>query len=322
MFTPRAEISVNGKPVASIFNDRLISVTIVDKEGVTSDTISCELNDGFPFAQIPSKGDEISAKLGYMETGVADFGTFIADDPEVLCLPYGLNVNGKGANVREQAKQHRSRHWDEKTVKDIIEQIAGETGLASRVDGEVGAHKYPWFGQQDESDLHVVERLSRRHGALFTIKNKTLIFKQKGAGVGSVVAMPANIVEGSCRTMFSHRHKYKSVKARWQDRDAAELQEVEEESDGEGQAVYTLPEPYQDEGEAKKGAAAKAKELKRETIRTSVTLFGDPAVRAGATFRYSGVRPQLDGIEFVIETATHKLSKGGYTVDVDAKLKV
>jgi len=320
--TPRAEITVNGKPVASAFNDRLISVTIVDKEGSTSDTISCDLNDGTPFAQIPKKGDEIGAKLGYLETGVADFGTFIADDPEVRCLPYGMTVNGKGANVRDKAKQRRSRHWDNKTVKQIVEQIAGENGLSPKVDDEVSSHQYKWFAQQDETDLHVVERLAQRHDALFTIKNKSLIFKKKGEGVGSVLASPANIVAGSCRTVFAHRHKYKKVKARWQDREEAKLKEVEEDSDSEGDATYTIPESFQDEGEAKKAAKAKAKDLKRETMRTSVTLYGDPAIRAGAKFVYAGVRPELDGVEFIIESAAHKLSKAGYTVDVEAKLKV
>jgi len=52
-----------------------------------------------------------------------------------------------------------------------------------------------------------------------------------------------------------------------------------------------------------------------------VTLFGDPRIRAGAPFTYSGVRPGVDGIEFVIETATHTISKGGYTTQVEAKLK-
>ncbi len=182
MKTPLAEIKVNGKPVATLFNERLISVTIVDKEGVTSDTISCELNDSNPFADIPKKGDTITASLGYVETGLADFGSYTADDPEVRCLPFGMTVNGKGANVRDQAKQHRSRHWDKKTVKEIVEQIAGENGLSPVIDGEVGAYQYEWFGQQDESDLHVVERLARRHDALFSIKDGRLIFAKKGSG--------------------------------------------------------------------------------------------------------------------------------------------
>ena len=328
MKTPRAEIKVNGKPVASLFNERLISVTVVDKEGVTSDTISCELNDGNPFVEIPKKGDTISVRLGYLETGIADFGSYTADDPEVRCLPYGLTVNGKGANVRDKAKQHRSRHWDKKTVKDIVSQIAGENGLSPVIDDEVGAYRYEWFGQQDESDLHVVERLARRHDALFSIKDGKLIFASKGSGksasgkeLTAIVATPFNIVEGTCVVQFAHRNKFKKVKARHQDRQKAELVEVEEDSDDEGTADYTLPEPYADPDEAKKAAKSKAKQLKSDTIRTSVTLFGDPAIRAGAPFRYSGVRPGVDELQFIIETATHTIHKGGYTTQVDAKLK-
>jgi len=253
MKTPLAEIKVNGKPVATLFNERLISVTIVDKEGVTSDTISCELNDSNPFADIPKKGDTITASLGYVETGLADFGSYTADDPEVRCLPFGMTVNGKGANVRDQAKQHRSRHWDKKTVKEIVEQIAGENGLSPVIDGEVGAYQYEWFGQQDESDLHVVERLARRHDALFSIKDGRLIFAKKGSGrsasgkeLTAIVASPYNIVEGTCRVNFAHRQKYKKVKARHQDRQKAELVEVEEDSDDAGPADYTLPAPYAD----------------------------------------------------------------------------
>lgn len=328
MKTPRAVIKVNGQPVASIFNERLIGVTAVDKEGVTSDTISCDLNDGLPFAAIPRKGDTIEVELGYLETGVAYFGSYTADDPEIRCLPYGMTVNGKGANMRDGLKQRRARHWDQTTVKDIVSQIAVENGLTAAVDDEVGAYTYEWFGQEDESDLHVVERLARRHDALFSIKGGRLIFAKKGSGQSAggqaltpVVASRDNIVEGTCRTVFAHRNKFRRVKARVQDRDRAELVEVEADSDAEGTADYTLPEPFADEGEAQAAAKSKARNLKSETIRTSVTVFGDPAIRAGAPFRYSGVRPELDEIEFIVETATHRLSKAGYTVDIEAKLK-
>lgn len=328
MKTPRAEIKVNGKAVATIFNERLISVTIVDKEGVTSDTVSCELNDSNPFAAIPKKGDTIEASLGYLETGVAFFGSYTVDDPEVWCLPYKLVVNGKGANMRDELKQRRARHWDDKTVKDIVSEIASENGLSPVVDDEVGAHKYEWFGQEDESDLHVVERLARRHDALFSIKDGKLIFAKKGTGkaaggkdLTAVIASPFNIVEGTCRTNFAHRHKFKKVKGRVQDRKQAKVVEVEEDSDEEGTAEFTMPEPFADEAEAKKAAKAKAKSLKSETIRTTVTLFGDPTIRAGAPFQYHGVRPEIDDIQFIIESATHRLSKAGYVTEVEAKLK-
>lgn len=55
-------------------------------------------------------------------------------------------------------KQHRSSHWDGKSVSDIVSDIAGRHGLTAAIDRAVGVHVYPWFGQQDESDLHVLER--------------------------------------------------------------------------------------------------------------------------------------------------------------------
>lgn len=327
--TPLAEITVNGKPVASTFNDRLISVTIVDKEGVTSDTISIELNDGSPFAQIPRKGDIIQASLGYEETGAAYFGKYTCDDPEIRCLPYSMSIGGKGADMREGLKQHKSRHWDKKTVKDIVSEIASDNGLTPSIDAEIGAHQYEWFGQQDESDVHVVERLARKHDALFSVKDGKLIFAAKGKGKSTsgsdltpVVASRGNIVTGTCRVTFAHRKKFKKVKAYHQDREAAERSEFEEESDAEGEATYTVAEPCADEAEARKIAKAKAKELKRETITTSVTLVGNPSIRAGAPFNYSGVRPEIDELDFIIETASHRLSKSGYTTEVEAKLKV
>lgn len=328
MKTPSFEIKVNGKAVASVMNERLISLTVTDKEGVGSDGVDVELNDGHPFAEIPKKGDRLEVSLGYKETGVLHFGAYTVDDPEIRCLPYSLNIRGRGANVRDQFKQSRSRHWDDKTVGEIVKQIASENGLQPVIDDDVAAHKYSWFGQQDESDMHVCERLARIHGALFSVKDGKLVFARRGSGKSAtgkdltpVVVGPYEIVQGTCRINFAYRKKIKKVRARTRDRATAETVEVEEDSDDEGTADYTLKENFSTETEAKKAAKAKGESLKSETIKTFVTVFGDPSIRAGAPFSYVDVRPEIDGMEFIIETATHKISKSGYTTDIEAKLK-
>ena len=328
MKTPAFEIKVNGKAVASILNERLISLTVTDKEGVGSDTVDFEVNDGNPFAEIPKKGDDLEVSLGYLETGILAFGSYTIDDPEIRCLPYGMNIRGRGANVRDKFKQSRSRYWDEKTVKEILQQIASENGLQPVIDDEVAAHKYSWFGQQDESDMHVCERLARIHGALFSIKDGKLVFAKRGSGKSAtgkdltpIVVGPYEIVQGTCRINFAYRKKIKKVRAKTRDRATAETVEVEEDSDDEGTADYNLKENYGSEAEAKKAAKSKAESLKSETVKTFVTVFGDPSIRAGAPFSYANVRPEIDGMEFIIETATHKISKAGYTTDIEAKLK-
>ena len=53
--------------------------------------------------------------------------------------------------------------------------------------------------------------------------------------------------------------------------------------------------------EAEAAAKAKAESLKASTVRTSVTVVGDPMIRAGAPFQYRDVRPGVDGIEFIVD---------------------
>ena len=111
------------------------------------------------------------------------------------------------------------RHWDKKTVKDIVSDIAKDHGLTAKIDGKVGAHTYEWFGQEEESDI--------------TSSNA------------------------------------------WRD-------------------VTTL------------------------CSRSRMAIWFSP--RAGAPLIYAGVRPELDGIQFIIKTATRTISKNGYTTQVEAKL--
>lgn len=328
MKTPAAVVKVNGKPVASIFNERLLSLSITDKEGVGSDTVDVDLNDGNPFAAIPKKGDQLEVSLGYKETGLLPFGIYTIDEPEVRCLPYGMTISGAGTNTRDQFKQSRSRHWDDKTVAEILQQIASENDLTPIISADVSEHRYPWIGQQDESDMHFVERLARKHGALFSVKDGKLIFAKRGSGqsasgkaLTNIILTPAQIVEGTCRVTFSHRKKVRKVKAKTRNRAKARTDGVDADSDAEGTADFTLKENFATEAEAKSAAKAKAESLKSETIKTSVTVFGDPTIRAGAPFTYAGVRPEVDGIEFIIESATHRLSKAGYVTEIEAKLK-
>lgn len=91
-------------------------------------------------------------------------------------------------------------------------------------------------------------------------------------------------------------------------------------SDDEG-SVYRIPETFSDAAEADKAAQAKANQLKRGEGSVSVTVEGDTSIVAGAPLLFQGVRPGLDGVPFIIDTATHSYSKGeGYRTQISGKL--
>ncbi|TPK15154.1 phage late control D family protein [Mesorhizobium sp. B2-5-9] len=326
---PIVEVTIDGQPVAGAFYERLISLSVTDKEGISSDAFQAELNDGSPdFLALPRTGAIADVRLGYRETGVSSVGQFTVDKVSGKCLPYGLSISGKSANLSQgKLKENKERHWDKKTLSDIIGEIAGESGLAAAVDNQVGSHQYQWMAQQDESDIHFLERLARRHNALFSIKDGRLIFAQRGSGlssggssVGTVVITPAIIIQGTCTFEANDRTKYSKVVAYHQDKDKAERVEVEAEASAEGDSVFRIAEPFADIAEADKAAQAKAKQLKRGEGAAGVTVIGDTSIIAGAPLMFAGVRPGLDGIPYVIDEVTHEYSKSGFTTKITGKL--
>lgn len=328
MMKPKVEIVVDGEPVAGLFYERLISVSVTDKEGLASDACQMVLNDGPPsFLAIPRKGAIVDIRIGYGKA--RSLGLFVVDKVKVDCLPYSMSISGKAADMRSgKMKERQARHWDGKRVKDIVSDIAADSGLSASVDEEIGNHEYEWFGQLDESNMHVLQRLAERHNGLFKVRDGRLVFSKRGSGnaasgqfLGSVVVTPRIIIPGSCSFEANDRTKYRKVVAYHQDKGKAERIEIEADADAEGDSIYRIPEPFADVAEADKAAQAKAKELKRGEGSASVTVVGDTAIVAGAPLLFEGVRPGLDGVPYIIDTATHTYRKSeGYRTQISAKL--
>ncbi|UFW80034.1 phage late control D family protein [Rhizobium sp. SU303] len=324
---PKIEVTIDGQPVAGLFYERLLSATVIDKQGVKADTVSIELNDGPPnFLAIPRTGAVISVAMGY---GTArPLGRFIVDKVSPKCLPYSMSISGKSADFRSgKLKEAKERHWDNASLGDVVEQIAGENGLSSAVDPSLASFRYTWLGQQDESDLQLLHRLEKRHNGLMSIKGGRVVFAKRGAArsasgafVGTVIITPDMIVQGSCSFEANDRTKYRKVVAYYQDRDKAQRVEIDADGDADGDSVYRIPEPYGTLEEADKAAQAKAKALKRGEGSSSVTVVGDATIIAGAPLLFQDVRPGLDGVPYIIDTATHAYSKASYTTGLSNTL--
>ena len=326
---PRVEITVDGVPVAGQFYERLISVTVTDEEGLKSDTVDIELNDGPPnFLALPRKGAVISVKMGYGNNLVSK-GQFTADKISLDCLPYKMSISGKAADLRSgKLKERQERAWDKAKLGDIIAEIAGESGLAPAVDGELAGHSYDWIGQQDETNIHFLRRLADRHNALFAIKQGRLLFARRGSGLsasgsslGSIILTPSVIKTGTLKVDINDRTKYSKVVSYYQDADKAKRVEIEAEADADGDSVYRIPEAFSSPAEADKAARAKAKELARGEGAVSVTVLGDADIEAGLPLLFAQVRPGLDGVPYIIKTARSKYTKTtGFEVEVSGRL--
>ena len=327
----KAVVTVNGQPVAGLFWEKLIRITVTDNEGNKADTIDILLEDGPPFMAIPKKDDEIMCWLGY-EDGPFDYmGRFKVNDVEAQMIPWKLSIKGKSADMKETLKQHRRRHFDGETFGDIVSKMAGEHGLVPQIDEDLASFKpeNSWLGQENESDQHWIQRWSDRMDGLFAVKDGKLIVAKRGSGLTAggaammaVVVTPPMIVKGTARVHWGDREKHKKMRGEYHDQKSGKRKYEDADSVGDADSVYTHRHAASGKNEARRAARGRARHLKSDGVTTSVTIEGNPFVKAGAPMTYAGVRPQVDGIGFIIEAAVHSYSKGaGYRTEIRGKSK-
>lgn len=327
MLGPNVAVTVDGAPVSGAFFNRLISLTIADKEGIRSDTVSLNFNDAFPHFQSPRRGAVIQVAI---QSGLGLYtGSYIIDRVQYACFPHTITVSGHTADLRAEMKTNKTRHWDDKSVKQILEGMAGEYGLETRISDAVSDHVYEWIGQQDETDLNFWARLAKRHGALFTIKNGVFLWLERGTGkTASGDAIPVAIVpavgllQGSFRMSESDVDRFKTVKAYWQDKKGAKRQEVIVPADPEAAGEHVLRDPYSSRAEAEKAAKAAAREMLRGSVEVTCSVEGRPNLMAGQPVSFVLVRPEIDGREFILASVQHVYAKGtGLRTTMSGKLK-
>lgn len=328
---PLITVTINGRPISAggFFMSQLISLDLTDKEGVGSDTLNLEFNAS-RFTAVPEQKDQIKVWLGYQETGTAFFGTFEVNDAELKCIPYTISVSAKAADMKSNLKTQQARHWDNKTVGDQIKDLAQEAGLQPVISGPGAEFMMTWNNMDNESALHFGERMARRHNALFDIKDGKMLFIDKGTGqtasgleMPSLIIRPEMSVVGSCSTKFSGRDSHKEVEAQHYDKDKATREIVKAQANTKAEGTLRLRHAFGSKEEATSAAKSKAKDLERDAKTTSVEIVGNVMARGGSPMSYAGFHPQIDGVPFIIDTATHSYSKGaGYLTSISAKVKV
>jgi phage protein D len=227
-------------------------------------------------------------------------------------------------------KSARFKHWDNASVRDIVSEKARDFGTKAKISDAVSGHVNDRIGQVDETDLAFLKRLAERHDALFTIKGGVLLWLQRGAGktadghaMPPVVIRDTDIVPGTCKVAESDVDQFGKVKAFWQDRAGAKRREVIVDGVPDAQGEHVLRDPFASEAEARSAAESAAAEMMRGQTTTHCTVSGMPALMAGGPVFYVGVRPGIDGRNFILDTVNHSFNKSdGLRSKISGKLKV
>ncbi len=320
--TPNFLIVANNEDITAVLRRRLLSLRVTDEAGTKSDTVEITLDDRGYRLQWPAHGATLDISLGYKETGLSRMGSYVVDEVSHSGPPVTMTIRAKAADMIDSLKAPKTRQWEQQSLGQMVDQIAGEHGLQPRVSQQLDQIVISHIDQTEESDLHFLTRLARQYDAvakpasgflLFVVKGETKA--ASGRSLSSVSIVPSQILQH--RMTQADRGKYFSVRTFWHDTNNADRVAV---LTGTGEPVYTVRQSYPDAAQAADAGAAKLKALQRGTASLSLTLIGNTTVQAEGELTVSGLRDNVNGT-WLIKRAEHQLDASqGFSTRIDADI--
>lgn len=318
---PVFAVTLGGTDFTASIADRLLSLSISDEAGVTSDRFELSLDDRDHALGWPGSGVELEIALGYRETGGArTMGRYTVDEVETSGPPAVLTLRGAAADMLDSLKSQRRADYDGKTLGQIVRAIAARHRLTPQVAAKFESQTVEHLDQTDESDMHLLTRLAEQFGATAKPAAGRLLFVESGQGLDAQgnVLPPVAIARDrivSWRASEQERQFYARVEARWKPARKHATQTVVV---GEGEPSITLRNAFRTEVEARRAAEARLRKMARGRTSLSLTLPGDPELIAERPIQVSGLRTGADGA-WIVTRAEHRLDGGGYTTQIEAQ---
>jgi phage protein D len=216
----------------------------------------------------------------------------------------------------------------DKSLGDIVRDLAGKGGLVPMIDPELENKKIPFLNQFN-SPYHMMHDLERRFGGVFKVENGVMMFGKRGSDTDAggnqmphVVIKPEHILSYSAK--HTERTKYGKVVAEYWDSQEHKRKTVEVQNEAfSSQDGDTTPHRVggtsTTKEEAEAAAKARKEALNRMTGEITIELSkGDPWIRAGFPLHVIGLCDGANG-SYIIDTVTHNFTQDrGLTTQIFA----
>lgn len=334
-YDPGYRVTANDEDITRALSRRLVSMTVKDKAGNESDSLSVTLADHDPRQPIalPPVGAELRAWIGYGDSATM-MGVYVVDSLELSWPPNSLKITAKAAPMadsqsgkgsrRPMMQTKKTRSWDAGTLLgELARKIASEHDLSASVGSDMADIELSHIDQVNESSMNLLTRLAKQYDGIAKPAGGSLILTRRGesktasggASLPTVKVTPGMVTSGKMK--LSKREDSGSVVATWRDTDAAETIEVTE---GDGDPVERLRQTYASESEAKAAARAALRQAGRGEQTLSLTMPGNTSLMAEGRLSLSGTFAAGADGEWLITEVTHSIAAAGYSSKVKAEL--
>lgn len=165
---------------------------------------------------IPVIGSVIEVYMGY-EGGPSAFrGRYLIDQITVGSPAQKMTVTGGAADLPGSYRTPQTKSYHQKTIGEIMEEIAGRSGYQANVDPEVAGIVIRHIDQHNESDMSFAKRLAEMHDAVAKPVAGRLAVAKRGTGksIDGRELPPVMLVEADCaQWQFHYSAREESGKA-------------------------------------------------------------------------------------------------------------
>lgn len=345
---PGFRVTSSGNDITQQIADRLLSIRVQDEAGQKSDTLEITLDDRGQNLPLPEAKVELTVALGYTHDGqtLQEMGTYVIDEVELSHPPATIKIRAKAMETSGKLKEQKTRSWHEKTIGEIVTQIAGEHGMTPVVHQRFQDRKIDHIDQTAESDAHFLTRLAGLHGATSKPAEGRLVFIPAGEGISasgqqlSAATLDRSQVQ-DYRATIKDRGAFSKVAAKYHDKETGTEKSLEVpvpnstagggisfldslfgiiSGGGSGSSSSSGP-VFQDrrlhatQEEAMQAAMSKGKNLASGTVTIDLTCAGRPDIFAERPITLTGFRDPLNST-WMIQSVSHEYSSRGYSTKI------
>ncbi|HBN1908808.1 TPA: phage late control D family protein [Escherichia coli] len=347
--TPAFSISIEGRDITTVLDNRLMSLTLTDNRGFEADQLDLELDDADGKIVLPRRGAVITLALGWKGLPLLPKGAFTVDEIEHTGAPDRLTIRARSADFRETLNTRREKSWHNTTIGEVVKEIAARHKLKMALGKDLSDKPVEHIDQTNESDGSFLMRLARQYGAIASVKNGNLLFIRQGQGK-SASGKPLPVITiirkdgDSHRFTLADRGAYTGVIASWlHTREPAKKesttvkrkrrtkkQKKEPEAKqgdylvGTDENVLVLNRTYANRSNAERAAKMQWERLQRGVASFSLQLAeGRADLYTEMPVKVSGFKQPIDDAEWTITTLTHTVSPdNGFTTSLELEVRI
>lgn len=304
------KVLANRRDITGLLRDRLIKLSVHDAAGQDSDTVSIELDNRDNAISFPKTGASLDIYMGEVDALVFK-GTYQIDELSEPLDDDILSIHGKASNLKGSFKAPRDAVFDDVTFGDLVQQMADAHNYEPAISSELSNIRFEHIDQQAESDMNLLTRLAKSHGAIAKpVANRLVVVPKGQSKTVSGQLIPDVLIEdasnSSGQVSIQERNDYQSVVAQWFDETT---QSKKEETAGSGEPVFVIRKNYVSQGEAKSAAGAKLAELKRGKATLSITRPLTVDLMAEGKLNLKKHKASANGI-WLVESVDHVIESG------------